>query len=218
MLVSTHSGKIETEKTLTPEGEYPLSSDFLLEKDGIIVDNEDETLFELSVPPPSGLINEWIKKKSIDEDFKYSGFAEWNPPMRWTMTTDGGFYGKSIRSAVVIRSGDGEEYAKWRMPVPEHGRYELYYHVRKPWNMSWGGWNNRGRRMYNFIVETQEGAEEHEINIRRVDNGWALLGTFDIACDTVNVTLTNKTKLRYITADAVKLVKKEVLIEDELTE
>ncbi len=218
MEIGAHTGKVETVKVLTPEGEYPLSSDFLLEDNDIIVDNEDEQLFELSVPPPSGLLNEWIKKKSIDEDFKYSGFEEWNPPMRWTMTTDGGFYGKSIRSAVVIRSGDGEEHAKWRLPVPEHGRYELYYHVRKPWNMSWGGWNNRGRRMYNFIVETQEGAEEHEINIRRVDNGWALLGTFDIACDTVNVTLTNKTKLRYITADAVKLVKKEVLIEDELNE
>ncbi len=209
MLVSTHSGKIETEKTLTPEGEYPLSSDFLLEKDGIIVDNEDETLFELSVPPPSGFINEWIKKKSIDEDFKYSGFAEWNPPMRWTLTTDGGFYGTSIRSAVVIRSGNGEEHAKWKIPIPEHGRYELYYHVRKPGDVFWGGWRNRGRKVYNFIVETDDHKEEHEINVRRADNGWALLGTFDVACDTMNVTLTNKTKLRYITADAVKLVKKK---------
>ena len=209
MQVGTHSGKVETEKTLTPEGEYPLSSDFLLEEDGVIVDNEDEKLFELSVPPPSGFINEWIKKKSIDEDFKYSGFAEWNPPMRWTLTTDGGYYGKSIRSAAVIRSGDGEEFAKWKLPVPEPGRYELYYYVRKPGELHWGGWHNRGRKMYNFIVETNEGKEEYEINMRRADNGWTLIGTFDVACDTMNVTLTNKTKLRYIAADAVKLVKRK---------
>ena len=209
MHINAHSGKVETEKTLTPEGEYPLSSDFLLENEDIIVDNEDEQLFELSVPPPSGLINEWIKQKSIDEDFKYSGFAEWNPPMRWTLTTDAGFYGKSIRSAAVIRSGDGEEYAKWKLPIPEHGRYELYYHVRKPGEIHWGGWHNRGRKMYNMIVETGDHRDEHEINLRRVDNGWVLIGTFDVACDTMNVTLTNKTKLRYITADAVKLVKRK---------
>lgn len=208
MQIGTHSGKIETEKTLIPEGEYPLSSDFLLEKDEIIADNEDERFFELSVPPPSGLLNEWVKKKSIDEDFKYSGFAEWNPPMRWTLTTDGGFYGKSIRSAAVIRSGDGEEYAKWKLPVPEHGRYELYYHVRKPGELFWGGWHNRGRKMYNFIIETNDSKEEHELNMRRVENGWTLLGTFDVTSDTISVTLTNKTKLRYITADAVKLIKK----------
>ena len=209
MHINAHSGKVETEKTLTPEGEYPLSSDFLQDNDDIIVDNEDEQLFELSVPPPSGLINEWIKQKSIDEDFKYSGFAEWNPPMRWTLTTDAGFYGKSIRSAAVIRSGDGEEYAKWKLPVPEHGRYELYFHVRKPGEVHWGGWHNRGRKMYNLIVETGDHREEHEINLRRVDNGWVMIGTFDVACDTMNVTLTNKTKLRYITADAVKLVKRK---------
>ncbi|MBQ5663885.1 MAG: xanthan lyase [Bacteroidaceae bacterium] len=209
MLVTTHSGKVETVKSLTPEGEYPLSADFLEEKDEIIVDNENDTLFELSVPPPSGLLNEWIKKKSIDEDFKYSGIQEWNPPMRWTLTTDGGFYGKSIRSAAVIRSGDGEECAKWKLPIPEHGRYELYFHIRKPGELNWGGWHNRGRKMYNLIVENGEHIEELEINMRRVDNGWALLGTFDVACDTMLVTLTNKTRLRYITADAVKLVKRK---------
>lgn len=209
MLISAHSGKIENGKTLVPEGEYPLSSDYLLDKDAIIVDNEDETLFEMSVPPPSGLLNEWIKQKSIDEDFKYSGFREWNPPMRWTLTTDGGFYGTSVRSAAVIRSGGGEEYAKWKIPVPGHGRYELYYHVRKPWELHWGGWGNRGRRMYNFVVEAGEHREEHELNMRRVDNGWTLLGTFDVNCDTMTVTLTNKTRLRYITADAVKMVKRK---------
>ena len=210
MHIATHSGKVETVKTLTPEGEYPLSSDFLFEKDEIIVDNEDgEQFFELSVPPPSGMLNEWIKQKSIDEDFKYSGFREWNPPMRWTLTTDGGFYGKSIRSAAVIRSGGGEEYAKWKIPIPEHGRYELYYHVRKPMELNWGGWHNRGRRMYDFIVETGEHKEVNELNMRRADNGWVLLGTFEANCDTMYVTLTNKTKLRYITADAVKLIKRK---------
>lgn len=209
MLIGVHTGKVENGKVLTPEGEYPLSSDFLLEKDEIIIDNEDTQFFELSVPPPSGLLNEWIKQKSIDEDFKYSGFAEWNPPMRWTMTTAGGFYGKSIRSAAIIRAGDGEEYARWKIPVPEPGRYELYYYVCKPGEVYWGGWHNRGRKMYNFIVDTGEHVEEHEVNMRRADNGWTLLGTFDIACDTMNVTLTNKTKLRYISADAVKLVKRK---------
>ena len=108
-----------------------------------------------------------------------------------------------------MRSGGGEEYAKWKIPVPTPGRYELYYHVRKPWEPHWGGWRNRGRRMYNFVIETAGHKEEHELNMRRVDNGWALLGTFDVASDTMYVTLTNKTRLRYITADAVKLIKRK---------
>lgn len=209
MLVSAHSGKVENSNSLIPEGEYPLSSDYLLEKDEIIVDNEDENLFELSVPPPSGLLNEWIKKKSIDEDFKYSGITDWNPPMRWTLTTDAGYYGKSIRSAAVIRSGDGEEYATWKIPVPQPGRYELYYYVRKPRELYWGGWHNRGRKMYNFEIEVDDHTEEHEINMRRADDGWTLLGTFDVASDTMRVILTNKTRLKYISADAVKIVKRK---------
>lgn len=209
MLVSAHSGKVENSNSLIPEGEYPLSSDYLLEKDEIIVDNEDENLFELSVPPPSGLLNEWIKKKSIDEDFKYSGITDWNPPMRWTLTTDAGYYGKSIRSAAVIRSGDGEEYATWEIPVPQPGRYELYYYVRKPRELYWGGWHNRGRKMYNFEIEVDGHTEEHEINMRRADDGWTLLGTFDVASDTMRVILTNKTRLKYISADAVKIVKRK---------
>ena len=63
--------------------------------------------------------------------------------------------------------------------------------------------------MYNFIIETDDYIEEHELNMRRVNDGWTLLGTFDVACDTMTVTLTNKTKLRYISADAVKLVKRK---------
>jgi hypothetical protein len=75
--------------------------------------------------------------------------------------------------------------------------------------LNWGGWHNRGRRMYDFIVETGEHKEVNELNMRRADNGWVLLGTFEANCDTMYVTLTNKTRLRYITADAVKLIKRK---------
>lgn len=204
--VTVNAGQAEDGERLTREGEYILSSDYLDNTGEIIVDNEDEHLFTLSDPPPSGLLNEWVQKKSDEEHFRYSGMNEWNPPVRWTPVVKQDFYGKSIRSAVIIASGNGNEYARWKIPVPEYGRYDLFYHVYRPEELRRRG--SSGKKLYRFYIEMDDEEELVELNVRHAGEGWAMLGSFNVNCDTMTVTLTNETGLKYITADAVKLVGK----------
>lgn len=204
------TGRVEDVYTLTPEGEYLLSEDFLDNKEEIIVDNEDADLFTLSVPPPSGYLGEWINHNTDEEDFRYVGVNEWHAPARWTNTTDQNYYGRSIRSAAVIRSGKGNQYAEWKIPVSAPGRYELYYHVRRPEQLRrenrWG----RKKYFYHFIVssETDGYEEKTELNMRRSSDGWNLIDTYGLTGDTLIVRLTDESELNMIAADAVKLVRK----------
>ncbi len=208
--VDIRNQRVEEVYTLTEEGEYILSEDFMKNKEEIIVDNEDTDLFNLSTPPPSGYLGEWINQNGEEEEFKYVGVNEWRSPARWTSTTDQNYYGKSIRSAVVIRSGKGDQYAQWKIPVPSAGRYELYYYVRRPEQLRrenrWG----RKKYLYHFTVssETDEFEEKAELNMRRVDDGWNLIDTYGITGDTLTVRLTDESELNMIAADAVKLIRK----------
>ncbi|MBR5802793.1 MAG: xanthan lyase [Bacteroidaceae bacterium] len=208
--VTSRNQRVEEVYVLTPEGEYTLSEDFMYDKEEVIVDNEDEALFTLSTPPPSGYLGEWITKDSEEEEFKYIGISEWQAPARWTSTTDQNYYGRSIRSAVHIRAGKGTQYAQWKIPVPNAGRYELYYHVRRPEQLRrenrWG----RIKYLYNFTVksENDDYEEKAELDMRRADEGWNLIGTYGLTGDTLIVRLTDKSELNMIAADAVKLVKK----------
>ncbi|MBR6588879.1 MAG: xanthan lyase [Bacteroidaceae bacterium] len=204
------TGRVEDVYTLTPEGEYLLSKDFLDNKEEIIVDNEDADLFTLSVPPPSGYLGEWINHNTDEEDFRYVGVNEWHAPARWTNTTDQNYYGRSIRSAAVIRSGKGNQYAEWKIPVSAPGRYELYYHVRRPEQLRRENWWGRKKYFYHFIVssETDGYEEKTELNMRRSSDGWNLIDTYGLTGDTLIVRLTDESELNMIAADAVKLVRK----------
>ena len=54
-----------------------------------------------------------------------------------------------------------------------------------------------------------DGDEENAyINLQRADEGWSLLGTYFFSEDTVEVVLSNDAKLRTVTADAVKIVRR----------
>ena len=208
--IGMRNQRVEEVYTLTEEGEYILSEGFMNNREEIIVDNEDTQLFTLSTPPTSGYLGEWINQNSEEEEFKYVGVNEWRSPARWTSTTDQNYYGKSIRSAVVVRSGKGDQYAEWKIPVPSAGRYELYYYARRPEQLRrenrWG----RKKYYYHFTVssELDEFEEKAELNMRRIDDGWNLLDTYGITGDTLIVRLTDESELNMIAADAVKLVRK----------
>ena len=208
--VSVRNQRVEEVYVLTEEGEYTLSEDFMNDKEEVIVDNEDAHLFTLSTPPPSGYLGKWINQNTEEEEFKYVGMNEWQAPARWTLTTDQNYYGRSIRSAVHIRSGKGYQYAQWKIPVPNTGRYELYYHVRRPEQLRrenrWG----RKKYLYHFVInsEADEYEEKSELDMRRADDGWNLIGTYGLTGDTLIVRLTDESELNMIAADAVKLVKK----------
>lgn len=170
----------------------------------VIVDNEDSTLFVLSTPAVVGLLPKWLDKVE-DTSFKYVGTPWWRPPLQWTATTNEGYYGKYIRSAYVIKSGNGGQTATWKVPVPESGQYDLYYHVLKDNELRW---NDRARGEYHFKVMYDNGVEDAYIDLRKANDGWEQVGTYFINSDTIRVVLTDECKLRTVTADAVKIVKR----------
>jgi ABC-type transport system involved in multi-copper enzyme maturation permease subunit len=177
--------------------------DFLPEVYGeVIVDNED-SLFSLSDPVIMGFLPKWLDKVE-DTSFKYSGFSWWRPPLQWTATTNMGYYGEYIRSAYVIKSGSGNQTATWKVPVPSPGHYEVYYYMFKNHEMR----NDRNNAEYKFKVLYDNEIEDAYINLRRANEGWEQLGVYYFSSDTIRVILTNESKLRSVTADAVKIVKR----------
>ncbi|MDD2525446.1 MAG: xanthan lyase [Bacteroidales bacterium] len=218
--VSLSAGNTLDGYSMVEDGEFVVDSNYLSIEGEIIVDNEDSTLFELSKPAPMGLLNKLINENLDDEDFKYHGFTEWRAPFNWTPTTDNGFFRKAVRAAYVIRSGDGTQYATWHVPLDGPGTYDVYYYVRKPEQMRWdnegggrggrggGGQGSREDQSYLFSINYDGTKEETLLNLRRADDGWQELGSYTFNSDTVNVVLSNKTKLNVVTADAVKFVKR----------
>lgn len=182
---------------ILPESSFDLPGE-------IIVDNEDSTLFVLSAPPVVGLLPKWLDEVE-ETPFKYSGIFWWRPPLQWTATTNEKYYGKYIRSAFVIKSGDGSQTATWKIPVPEAGQYDLYYYVFKDEEFRW---NRHLQGEYRFKVRYDGGEEEAYVNLRKANEGWEQLGSYYFGSDTVRVVLTDECKLRSVTADAVKIVKR----------
>ena len=172
----------------------------------IIIDNDDSLSFFLSKPDVVGLLSKWLDK--VDEDsFKYRGVSWWRSPLEWTLTTDAAYYGKYIRSAYVVKSGKGDQLATWKAQIPEEGQYELYYYVYRSPDIRYGR-HFRGKTEYKFKIEYGDESEDGYIDVRRANDGWERIGTYYFKEGPVSVTLSNKTELRSVTADAVKFVRK----------
>jgi hypothetical protein len=169
----------------------------------VIVDNEDDALFSVSDPPPGGWLNKWLNM-TADTVSPYGGALPWRLPLRWTATTNAAFYGRHIRSAYVIRSGDGSQAATWRVPVPSPGHYDLFYYMSDILHRD----NKRGQAEYRFKVVHDGETEDTYLNLNTAENGWASLGTYYFASDTAAVTLTNRCEWRGVSADAVRIVKR----------
>lgn len=199
----------EQNRTIEEEGDFvlPLLSDDTSGE--VIVDNEDSLLFALSKPEVFGLLPRWLDKEN-DQSFRYSGVSQWRAPLQWTLTTNDKYYGAHIRSAYVIKSGSGNQTATWSIPIPHAGQYDLYYYVYKPQELREGGRGGGGasHTEYRFKVCYDHDEEEAYVDLARSEDGWGLLGTYYFNGDTVHVVLTNDTKLRTVTADAVKIVRK----------
>jgi hypothetical protein len=60
---------------------------------------------------------------------------------------------------------------------------------------------------YYFSIDHAGGTEEQAMNINDSENGWTLLGSFELRGDNAVIQLSNKTEERTVYADAVKLVK-----------
>ena len=196
--------KQERRQTIDTEGDFIVSASSQDIGGEIIVDNEDTTLFVLSEPDVVGMLPKWLDKVE-DTSFKYSGVSDWRPPLQWTATTNANYYGKYIRSAYVIKSGNGSQTATWKIPVPAEGQYDAYYYVSKNNEMRY---NDRAQGEYRFKVRQGEETEDAYIDLRKANEGWEQLGVYYFVADTAYIVLSNECKLRSVTADAVKLVKR----------
>ena len=203
VLLPVRNIQLERGNTVPREGDFIVSNSEFNFLDEIIVDNEDSLLFVLSKPALAGLLPKWLDKVEVSS-FKYSGIG-WRRPVQWTATTNAGYYGKYIRSAYVIRGGNGSQTATWKIPVATPGRYDAYYYIYKTDDMKN---NNRNDAEYRFRVNYDNTTEDAAINIRSANEGWELLGSYYFGGDTVSITLTNDCRLRLVTADAVKIVRK----------
>ena len=201
------------------EGDYTINNYSSLVEGEVIVDNEDPYLFELSKPEIVGLLPQWLEE--TDNSFPYSGVTSFRPPLQWTLTTNERFYGTHVRSAYVVRNGNGNQTATWKIPVPAGGgMYELYYHLTRAIDGRGdrrGGDQNAGNIEYQFKVkyrvnEKDFSEESAYIYFRKVKaDGWNKLGNYFLSeGDTARVTLSNNTKSKtLVVADAVKIVKRQ---------
>lgn len=193
----------EREKIVNTEGDF-IISDFSSEVEGeVIVDNED-SLFFLSEPAVVGLLPKWLDKVE-DTSFKYAGVSPWRAPLQWTATTNAAYYGLYIRSAYVIKSGNGSQTATWKVPVPSVGQYDVYYYVSKDNELKY---NRQAGGEYHFKIEYDEENEDVYLNLKKANEGWESIGAYYFSSDTIKITLTNECKLRSVVADAVKIVKR----------
>jgi len=143
-------------------------------------------------------------KEDMDKE-RFIGFNTWHAPRTWRATTNSTYFGKFIRSAHYIRSGDGKKKVTWSIPIKGNGTYEVFSYLVK---------NRRGRRdnqdaggQYTYVINHGSGKEEVVIDLKTADDGWNSLGSFYFSGDTVKVELGNKSTAPVVVADAVKLVK-----------
>jgi hypothetical protein len=170
----------------------------------IIVDNEDPE-FEVTKIESESILEKWILKEDENTQ-KYSGMNYWRPPSNWTAITNSDFYGEYVRSGYYLKSGDGSLSAKWYVPVKKAGYYDVYFHLYKSRRMGRGRDRQEEKGDYHFTIHGDDGPEEAALEIQNSDAGWNHLGAFYFSSDTALVELSNKSELKMIFADAVKIV------------
>jgi len=175
----------------------------LAEKGETISDDEDST-FRFTKTEDYSLLQKILLKEDQTKE-RFTGLNTWHAPRTWRATTNSSYFGKFIRSAHYIRSGDGKKKVIWSIPIKGNGTYEVFSYIAK---------NRRGRRDnqetsgdYTYTIHHKEGNEEVVVDLKSAEDGWNSLGTFYFSGDTVKVELGNKSAAQIVVADAVKLVK-----------
>jgi len=191
-------------------GEYVLDGGLdIVESNEVIVDNED-TGFEVYHPPAKSLLKRVLRIANREDDEKYIGMQFWRPPEKWRATTGTNFYGRYIRSAYYVRSGDGKRKVAWNAEILESGYYDLYCYnsvVRRFGRRDQQQQQND--EQYHFIVYHDDGKDEIIFSRQNAETEWNLLGRFYLSPGIAKVELTNESQGRVVVADAIKWVKRD---------
>ncbi len=221
-----------TEVTTSDLEEYERSTDqqvsFTYEGE-YVVDNEDEGFTHFSISRESKLKQYVDSRKEKDDGLLYQSLNEWWWPSRWTPVAHAAYYGETVRSAMVIRRGDGSNYVSWSTVLPDKGFYDLYVYIpvsamyERPSRREQGSGQGAqgqgpGRGFgpefadkgtdYHYTISSSEGTEEVVYELNNPEDGWNRLGSFHFPADSVFIRLTNETDGRRVIADAVKWVRR----------
>lgn len=200
---------IERKENVKPfEDERIIDTRTALSEPGtIIVDNEDPG-FEVRSNETEGFLKKLINSSKSTED-EYVSITFWNLPRRWKATTAGEYYGKFRHSAHFIRAGDGSNSVAWNAEIPTSGRYTVYYYVSNV-ESPMMRFRGRGREQENpldefyFIIHHDDGNDEVALDVTSANDGWNELGAYYFSKGIGKVELLDRTKGRYVYADAVK--------------
>jgi len=195
---------IEIDTKATPyEGENIVNVPVRLAEKGEFISDDEDSSFRCTVSEDQSLLQKLLLSEDVTKE-RFIGFNTWRAPRTWRATTNSGYFGKFIRSAHFVKSGDGSKKAIWRIPINGAGTYEVFSYLTK---------NRRGRRdnqdapgEYSYTIYSEK-KEEVMIDLKTIDNGWNSLGSFYFSGDTAKVELGNKTSTQVVVADAIKLVK-----------
>jgi ABC-type transport system involved in multi-copper enzyme maturation permease subunit len=196
---------IEQDTKATPfEGEKILDTPVRLAEDGEFISDDEDSTFRCTVSDDKSLLQKLLLKEEQTKD-RFVGFNTWHAPRTWRATTNSGFFGKFIRSAHYVKSGDGSKKAVWSIPIKGDGTYEVFSYLTKM---------RRGRRdnqdaggEYTYTIYHNAEKEDIVIDLKSSEDGWNSLGSFYFSGDTVKVELGNKSAAQVVVADAIKLVK-----------
>jgi hypothetical protein len=204
-------------------------SDFVSDEE-YIVDNEDDGFQILSTVKQSWLSRKVQKlSRSNGEESTYSGMNVFNPPSFWELSANQEFYGQIVRSVYLKKAGDGDDKVAWNVELKEAGSYDIYFYYsisienqkvikeaqtrkasrdQEKSNVSLKRRFNPGYGKKTFLVSHQYGIEEIAIDLENAEQGWNLIGTFQLDAGPNKVEQTDRSGTTYVVADAVKWVKR----------
>jgi len=197
---------IEEDKKATPfEGEKLLDTPVQLAEKGEFISDDEDSTFRFTFSDDKSLLQKLLLSEEQSQD-KFVGFNTWRAPRTWKATTNSGFFGRFIRSAHYVKSGDGSKKATWSIPISGDGTYEVFSYITK---MRRGprrdNQDNSGE--YTYTINHNGEKENVVVDLKTIDDGWNSLGSFYFSGDTVKIELGNKSAAQVVIADAIKLVK-----------
>ena len=196
---------VEEDKKATPfEGEKVVDTPVILAEPGEFICDDEDPTFHVTAFEDKSILQKLLLSDELTQD-KFIGFNTWRAPRTWKATTNSGFFGRFIRSAHYVKSGEGGKKATWKIPVKGDGTYEVFSYLTK---MRRGPRrDNQDGGEYSYTVYHNGEKENVVIDLKTIDDGWNSLGSFYFTGDTVKVELSNKSSAPVVVADAIKLVK-----------
>jgi ABC-type transport system involved in multi-copper enzyme maturation permease subunit len=225
----------EDNKAIPYEGEQTSDVPVRMAEDNEYIADDEDSTFKYTETTNYSLLQRILLKDDVDKE-RFVAYNTWRAPRSWKSTTNSSFFGKYIRSAHFIKSGDGNKKAVWKVVIPAGGNYEVYTYLvkirgggqRGPGGGGGGqrpaggggtggggggggpqgmGRGNETTGEYTYTIYHNNEKEQVTVNLQTADEGWNNLGTYFFTGDTVKIELSNKSESQVVVADAVKLVK-----------